>query len=120
MSERVVTVTLPEMRVSVRLGWSAEERVFPQIVLVSVVAELMLREVFATERLEDTEDYVSLVQEVHSFLEAQEFRLVEKLLFDLEGYLFLQFPLLHRVTVTVVKTVIPQVAGVSFSLTQSR
>jgi FolB domain-containing protein len=115
-----INLEIPNLNVPVTLGWSAEERAFPQIISVSISAQLKLSRVFSTDNLEDTENYVELVEKTKDFVSTGEWRLVEMLLFQLVRYLFNEFKLVQSLKISIEKRIIPDVPGIVFTLSQKR
>jgi len=115
-----IDLEIPNLNIPVTLGWTAQERAFPQIISVSISAGLVLDKVFFSDNLEDTENYVALVEKTKEFVSAGEWRLVEMLLFQLVRYLFSEFKLLQSLSIRLEKRIIPDVQGIVFTLSQKR
>jgi dihydroneopterin aldolase len=78
------TLTLHELKVGVRLGWSPEERRRSQEVLLEIdLGFESLPRACESDKLEDTIGYDGLAAHIAGFCEQHEFRLIEHLGFRL-------------------------------------
>ncbi len=75
---------IQQLSLSVRIGWSAEERRVPQEVRADVeLAFSRPPAAMSTDALEDTVCYAKICSALRSHCEGKEFRLIEKLAADL-------------------------------------
>ncbi|HVM36432.1 MAG TPA: dihydroneopterin aldolase [Actinomycetota bacterium] len=76
MSDRI---TIRDLVVPTRIGWSNEERESPRPVSITIELDVDLRRAGATDDLRDTVDYGALTLEVADYVRAAETRLLERL-----------------------------------------
>ena len=80
MSDRI---TIRDLVVPTRIGWSNEERESPRPVSITIELDVDLRRPGATDDLSDTVDYGALALEVAEFVRTAETRLLERLAEDI-------------------------------------
>jgi 7,8-dihydroneopterin aldolase/epimerase/oxygenase len=100
-------IILSAIRCEGRLGASAEERAFPQLVEVDLEVEADLTAAAASDALADTIDYTPLVSAVTMTVEAGAFNLLEGLAGAIVDRALATAPTAHAVTVRVRKLAVP-------------
>ncbi|MCG3204270.1 MAG: hypothetical protein KCHDKBKB_00985 [Elusimicrobia bacterium] len=99
------------MEISVRIGTTAEERAFPQILGVTLHIMLTLKPAGNSDSLEDTLDYAALIKQIRHIGTEKEFTLIESLAERIAS-VTLQHPKTEAVTVTITKKVFTGISGV--------
>ena len=94
------------LRVQTRVGWTAEERARPQFLLIDLDVETDLAPSSASDELDDTLDYASLLAEVSSYVGSSEARLLERLAGEVADMVSAKNGV-KRVTVEMAKEVVP-------------
>jgi FolB domain-containing protein len=70
---------IKRLKIPVRIGTTAAERAFPQIVLISIDVETQLEKAGRSDDLKDTVDYAAVVEHIERFVKNREFTLAESL-----------------------------------------
>lgn len=104
------TLHLGEMRLSTRLGWTAEERMYPQV--VKCKANLVLVPDINDDDLDTTVSYDLLSQDLAEYLATGQWRLLEALARDASAFLIRYSPRVMSVECTITKDVFPLCDGV--------
>jgi dihydroneopterin aldolase len=108
------------IRQSVRLGCDLEERRHAQIVTIDLSLNLKVDACIKSDELKDTADYAAVVGAVERFCREGEWKLVEKLAFDLGSELTTAFSQVLSVTVTVHKNVLCAAKGATITVPVTR
>ena len=107
------TLEVPAIRLDVRLGCEAPERAVPQAVDLALVIDFAAAPAAcASDELADTVCYAELAGLAGAYCAAREFRLVERLAFELRDVVRTRLPHDARLALTVTK-VAPPVPGLS-------
>ena len=96
-------ITIENLQVYAHHGVLPEETVLGQRFLVTAVLELETRPAGRTDDLELSVNYAVVSEKITAFLQQNTFRLIESAAEQLAGYLLLEFPLLHGITLTIKK-----------------
>lgn len=70
---------IENMRVACRIGTTAEERAFPQILSISLRLETCLEQAAKSDSLDNTVDYASIIESIRSICQSNVFTLAESL-----------------------------------------
>jgi dihydroneopterin aldolase len=100
-------ITLSSMHYEGRVGATAEERAFPQMLQVDLVIEADLAIAAGTDRLSDTVDYGPLISLTQRVVEGSSFTLLEGLAGALATGVLEHAPRATAVTVRVRKLAVP-------------
>ncbi len=103
MSDRILVRGL---KVATRVGWTAEERARPQVLLVDLDVETDVSASARSDDLGDTIDYAVLIAEVSSYVSSQEARLLERLAAEVAEMVSAMNGV-KRVSVEIAKQVVP-------------
>lgn len=103
MSDRILVTGL---RVETRIGWTAEERAEPQVLLVDLDVETDAAPSAESDDLADTVDYARLIAEVARYVSSHEARLLERLAAEVAEIVSAMNGV-KRVSVEMAKEVVP-------------
>jgi dihydroneopterin aldolase len=106
-------INIDKQRVPVRLGCTAEERAFPQIVEFDIFLELMGNPGANSDQLNDTIDYMQVAAIVEECCKAKEYNLLEHLAHTIALQTKDLSPLINKVTVLVTKQILPTASGIA-------
>lgn len=112
-------IRIVDLEVFYHVGVPDDERARPQRLLLTVEMEADFSAAAATDDLTRTVDYFAVTQRLLSFGEGRNWKLIEKLAFDIADVVLREFSA-DGVTVEVKKFVIPQARYVAVSLTKNR
>jgi dihydroneopterin aldolase len=118
MSDHIVVSGL---RVETKVGWTAEERATPQVVLIDLDLETDFGASASSDDLGDTIDYAAVISEVAGYVAGTETRLLERLATEIAEMVSTKNGV-KRVSVEVAKEVVPvpeEVATVTIRTTRS-
>lgn len=118
MSDHIVVSGL---RVETKVGWTAEERATPQVVLIDIDLETDFGASASSDDLGDTIDYAGVISEVAGYVAGAETRLLERLATGIAEMVSTKNGV-KRVSVQVAKEVVPvpeEVATVTVRTTRS-
>lgn len=114
-------VLVSGLRVQTRIGWTAEERAKPQVVLIDLDVEVDLEAAALTDDLSGTLDYDTTISEVAAFVRGRETKLLERLASEI-GELVSAKNGVKSVSVEIGKEVVPvaeEVARVAVRIARS-
>jgi dihydroneopterin aldolase len=103
-----------------RIGWSEEERLFPQRLLISLRLGIDTRAAAKSIRLEDSVCYLSVCDTVKELAASRTWVLVEELAESVTERLFEGFPLISSINMVVEKFVIPGVQWTGIEINRQR
>ncbi len=103
-----------------RVGCSAEERGWPQFLMIDLVLELNMEKCIASDDLHDTVDYVMILNKVRGLCDEREWILLEKMCADISSELLKESLLLSSVTTRVGKNISAIAEGVQCEVTIKR
>ena len=112
-------ITIVDLEVFYRVGVPDEERAKPQRLLVTVEMSLDLTSAIASDRVERTINYQTVVDELSQFGEGRSWKLIEKLASNIADLVLAKYTP-DAVMVEVKKFSIPQAGFVSVSLGKAR
>lgn len=112
-------IIIEEMEIPFRIGVPDEERAKPQLLRLSIVIELPLQTAALSDDLAQTIDYATLAEELASFGDGKEWRLLERLAHDLALWILRRFGG-ERVSVEAKKFILPNARHVAVRLTRSK
>jgi 7,8-dihydroneopterin aldolase/epimerase/oxygenase len=104
-------IFIEDFQISSKIGTTAEERAFPQVVNLSCRIELPLHTAGKSDHLSDTIDYAAVINEIQLIVTSHEFNLVETLAETVAEHL-LKHKMIEAVDVRISKNVFPQVKSV--------
>ena len=116
----MVTLTIEEVQQAVRLGCTTEERAFPQVVAITIELDVDADESCRSDRVSDTVDYVDVVAAVERLAAESEWKLLEKMSYDIAAEILAAFTLVERARVTSRKRILPQVSGITATVELDR
>ncbi len=102
----MVRIAIESLRVPVKVGCTAEERSYPQILLFDIEIHLSSVKSCTTDSVTDTVDYVKLADEIGAYCGDGSWHLLEKLAADLGAHLRVRFPLITEGEIKISKNVI--------------
>lgn len=103
-----------------RIGCTAEERSFPQRLLISVRLDVDTRRAAKTKDLSHTVNYAAVCEQVRSTGASQPWVLVEELAETLSEKIFESSPLIQSARITIEKFVLPGVDWVGVEIFRER
>ena len=112
-------ITIVDLEVFYRVGVPDEERAKPQRLLVTVEMSLDFTSAIASDRVERTINYQTVVDELSQFGEGRSWKLIEKLASNIADLVLAKYTP-DAVMVEVKKFSIPQAGFVSVSLGKAR
>lgn len=110
---------IEQAEVSCRVGETAKERAFPQIIYVSAQMMLSLKQAGHKDNLNLTVDYMKIIHSLKKHLGQQQFALIESIA-ESVAYIILQHKYVQEVSVKITKKVAPGVASVSACVHRTR
>ncbi len=102
----MLSLKINAIKTSVRLGVSDEERSKPQAVLIDVKIKLKDEKSLTSDLVSDSVDYAEVVQRVEAFCGNGEWRLAEKLAYDLARNLLEYSEKISKIGLAVRKSVL--------------
>ena len=114
------SILIHSLKQKVRLGWSAEERRWPQLVKIDLKVDLDFSHAINSDALEDTVDYRDIIGCISHVCREREWNLVEKMSGDLSSLLLTSFPAIERVEIQVTKNISELTDGVSVRYVKDR
>ena len=112
-------IIIEEIEIPFRIGVPEEERAKPQLLRLSIVIEHSLQTAALSDDLAQTIDYGTLAEELASFGEGKEWKLLERLAHDLALWILRRFGA-EQVTVEAKKFILPNTRHVAVRLTRSK
>jgi dihydroneopterin aldolase len=88
-----------------KIGCTADERAWPQLLTLDIKVEFDMKKAIVSDELTDTVDYVSLISLVESQALENEWKLVEKLSFDIGQTILAKWKFVDSTTVSVAKRI---------------
>jgi FolB domain-containing protein len=104
-------IVIENFTVPARVGHTAAERSFPQIVRLDMQVYLSLENAAKEDRMDAAMDYAALIKKTERLLARKKFVLIEALA-EAVAQLALEHPLAEAVSVKAVKNVFPNVQAV--------
>lgn len=114
------TLILEGLRHPVKLGCSAEERAYPQLVTFDIEMIVDVSSCVVTDDLTQTVCYMEVRDAIDRLSRECEWKLIEKMTWDIGGELLAAFRQIEQVTVTTRKYIIPNASSVTCRLTRPR
>lgn len=108
-------ITIEELQIPVRIGCTAEERAFPQILQFDLLLALNDEKSLESDVLSDTIDYMTVIEDVQGVASAREFHLLEHLAGVIGNTLLERHEKLASVAISIKKHVSPLTKSVSFT-----
>jgi dihydroneopterin aldolase len=107
------------LKARARLGCTAEERAYPQTVVIDLVLRLTPAATSSTvsDELSDTVDYMAVAAAVEATCQSGEWRLLEKMCRDIGVAVREVSPCVRSVDIAVRKNILPHADGVVCELT---
>lgn len=112
-------IEISSLEAPCRVGDSAAERAFPQILLVDLHIVVPLAEAGRRDRIEDTVDYADVIADVRATLESREFVLQEAVA-EAIANVAMKDQRVRMVTVAVRKKAFAGVGAVGVSISRTR
>jgi 7,8-dihydroneopterin aldolase/epimerase/oxygenase len=113
LDSNIFTIHIDSYRTSARLGWSKEERTYPQMIMLNLILTMKVGDVAKTDHIHDTIDYDSILETIESHTSVGEWRLLEKMVYDLATLIIERFPNVQIATVSIKKNGIPHLPQIS-------
>lgn len=114
------SIKIKDLRVPVKLGCTAEERAYPQIVVFNLEIICDLAKSVLSDRLEDTICYVKIIKNIESMASDQQWALVEKLCHDCAQMVLDVFAIAQTVKIEAEKRILANVSGFSVNYQLTR
>jgi len=115
-----LSITINDLRLPTRIGWSEAERSFPQMLCVTCKFQLQSLQSVVTDDLVDCLDYVLVRNQLEDFAANNSWRLVEKFVFDAASMLIDLNRHIKSIQVTAKKNVISDSAGITIECSLER
>lgn len=113
-------ITVHGLELTVKLGCTAEERAFPQKVVFDLDLYLDFSPVIKSDDMGDTVDYMPIVNSLRGLLAKGEWRMIEKLAWDVAQHVLAAAPRLSKVGVRAEKNILAGCKGFSATVSCSR
>jgi FolB domain-containing protein len=114
------SVTISELMMHVRIGCTAEERAFPQRLLLSACFYLDLSKAGRSGDLEHTICYATLSQEFLDIAAEREWTLLEEVAESLANHSLKSHPHVKKTEISIKKFAVPGTAHVAVTVGRSR
>jgi dihydroneopterin aldolase len=112
MSNPTSFLSINDLKLSVNLGWTAEERAKKQIVWLNANIFFMdAPKACTTDELSDTLCYATLIEQVRKKMGAKKYRLIESLTQDIYAIIKANVVIKTKLTVQITKH--PQIKGLT-------
>ena len=108
-------ILINNFRQEIKIGVTPEERAFPQILSLNITITGDFKQALINDSLEGTVDYTKICELVQDYVSGQEWKLMEKFVFDLAHFIKKVSPLIQEVRVKACKNVMTQVDSISVS-----
>ena len=108
------------LRQPVHLGWSEEERSFPQIVTIFCEFEVDSERAGTTDDVADTVDYMMIVGAIDELCQRTRWRLLERMTKELSEMVLARFPKVHCAKIKITKDIVPVAEGISVEYSARR
>jgi dihydroneopterin aldolase len=115
MTSSRVSIALHEVVVPCRLGWSEEERLRTQLVVINLSFSVHTDGAEKSDELEDTVNYSEVLKLIESECATHTWRLLEKMSFDLGATILNAFPKIHGLEISLRKNIFANTKGVTVS-----
>lgn len=115
MNASSVAISLHEISVPCRLGWSEEERAHPQLVIINLNLSVLTSGVESTDQLEDTLDYCQVLSLIESECGKKTWRLLEKMSAELADSILAAFTKVERIEISIRKNIFANTKGVTLT-----
>jgi FolB domain-containing protein len=106
-------ITVHGVELLVRLGCSTEERAFPQKAVFDIDLFLDFERCIKTDDIKDTVNYIPIIQELQHTLADGEWRMIEKLSWDVAQFILGKSTELSKVRVRAKKNILAGCEGFS-------
>jgi dihydroneopterin aldolase len=103
-----------------RIGCTADERAWPQLLSVDIKIVFDMKQSFTSDELSTTIDYVAMISLVESLALENEWKLVEKLSYDIGQSILTRWSLVSMVTVSVAKRISEKCTDIVCEVTSLR
>lgn len=113
------TICINQLKQACKLGCSEEERAFPQIVKIDIKLKLDLFKAAKSDDLEDTINYMEVIELINKLCLEREWKLLEKMMADLESEIMRSFSKLTDIRICIYKNVTEKADSVSVNLNGS-
>jgi dihydroneopterin aldolase len=113
-------IRIEDLRQSVRLGWTEEERAHPQIVTMNLRLEIPDEKASISDELSDTVDYTRVIGLIENLCTEISWRLLERMSRDIAGQILTNFRGVESVEISLRKNISTAAQGISVCFTQSR
>ncbi len=114
------TVTLKQLQLPVKIGWTKEERVAARIVEATIVLQIAAPNVAQSDQLTDTVDYDQIIKLVQNISGQNEWKLLERLSAELTMAIIEINPKVLSVEVSLSKNIYPELKSVTVTHSRSR
>lgn len=113
-------IVIRDLTLMVNVGCTAEERAYPQRLVLDIAIELNTEVAAKTGRLSETVCYMELSNSLKDLVKAQNWVLIEQLAHDVCHLLFEKFSPIQQVNLIVRKFVLPEASWVGLELARKR
>ena len=110
-------IRLTELKERTRLGCTVDERAYPQTIAFNIELRLHPTEAIRSDELDDTVDYMAVAETVRVLCREGEWKLLEKMCFDIGHEIKKLSPVVAAVTVSARKNILANGEGITFELT---
>lgn len=113
-------ILISDFTCPVRIGCTANERAFPQLLTFSLELGCDLARSSQSDQLTDTVDYMAVMQAINRFCSESEWKLIEKLAADVITELFAEFRLIQVIDIEIRKRVTADAQWVAVRMERAR
>jgi dihydroneopterin aldolase len=114
------TITLNQLKLPVKIGWSAGERVGARIIEATITLEIDAPQAAKSDELADTVDYDQIISTVRSVSCSGEWNLLERLSAELAMSIIESYPKVSKVEIALTKNIHPELKSVTVTHSRSR
>lgn len=111
----MLKIYINNFRQEVRIGVTPEERAFPQILSLDLQITGDFSQAILTDNLTETLDYTEVCRLISKYLEAREWQLMEKFVYELAAFTASLNPQISFVELKACKNVMTQVDSIAVS-----
>lgn len=113
-------INIHELQIPVKLGCTAEERAFPQIVKFDIEAVIQGSSAHLSDDLNDTVDYIQICKTAEKVASIKEYKMLEHLVQSVASEVLELSSFVTQVNISAKKHILPTTTGISVQLSLSR
>ena len=115
-----VELSINSLKVSTILGVTDEERSYPQVIELNIIAWYEIDEALDRKSIESVPDYSEIVSAIKLMCNKGSWQLMENLCYELAAEIFKGFQIINRLEVHVKKRILPEIESSAVRLNVTR